>query len=173
VDRLVLEKDSSVLETGTGTGIALPGIARRIGKEGRLHGSDISEGMLKSAQKKMKAKGIRVELLLANASYLPYRSSMFDAILHIGGWNTFAEKRRAMDEMYRVAKPGGRIVICDEGLSPAKEESGMGRRILRHDIGGLYSMKPPKDLVPDNVQDVKVYHVWHDVYWVVEFRKGT
>ena len=171
VDRLDLKINSSVLETGTGTGIALPIIARQIGKEGQLHGSDISPRMLESAQRKMKAKRIQAELLLANASYLPYRASMFDAILHIGGWNTFAEKERAMAEMHRVAKPGAKIVICDEGLSPNKEKSWMGRRILRHDIGGLYAMKPPKELVPENTEDLKVYYVWHDIYWVVEFRK--
>jgi uncharacterized protein YbaR (Trm112 family) len=173
VDKLELRRNSSVLETGTGTGIALPGIAAQIGKEGKLHGSDISAGMLKSAQRKIRAKRIQAELLLANASYLPYRTSMFDAVLHIGGWNTFAEKKRAMEEMHRVAKPGAKIVICDEGLAPGKDKSWMGRRILRRDIGGLYAMKPPRELVPDNTDGLQVYYVWHDIYWVVEFRKGA
>jgi uncharacterized protein YbaR (Trm112 family)/SAM-dependent methyltransferase len=173
VDKLELRRNGSVLETGTGTGLVLPGIAGQIGKEGQLHGSDISAPMLKVAQRKMGAKRIKAELLLSNASYLPYRTSTFDAVLQTGGWNTFAEKKRAMEEMYRVAKPGAKIVICDEGMSPGKKKTWMGRRILRRDKEGLYAMKPPRELVPDNTEGLKAYYIWHDIYWVVEFRKGS
>ncbi len=171
INRLELEKNASVLETGAGTGSNLPIIADQIGKEGQLDGSDISSGILKVARRKMKAKGIRVELIQANASYLPYRMATFDAVLHVGGLNVFADKKRAIEEMHRVAKPGAKIVICDEGLAPGKEKTWLGRRILKRDKEGLFTMKPPTELLPDKIEDAKVYWIWHDTFWVIEFRE--
>jgi len=169
VNKLELKKGASVLETGTGTGIALLSIARQVGKQGQIYASDISAGMLKVAQKKMKAKKIRAELAQANASYLPYRAAVFDAVLHIGGFNTFANKKRAIEEMNRVARPGARVLICDEGMAPGKENSWRGRRLLKHDSNEQYSMKPPTALVLDSAESLKTYWVWNDFYWVVEF----
>jgi hypothetical protein len=68
-----------------------------------------------------------------------------------------------MEETYRVAKPGSKIVLCDEGLVPGRK-TWTGRRILKHDKRGLYSMQPPRELVPDNTKDVKVYWVWNGFY---------
>jgi ubiquinone/menaquinone biosynthesis C-methylase UbiE len=173
IDRLELEKNASVLETGTGTGSALPLIANQIGKEGRLDASDISSGILKVARRKMKAKGIPVELIQANASYLPYRTATFNAVLHIGGLNLFEDKKRAIEEMHRVAKPMSRIVICDEGLSPGKEKTWLGKLILKRDREGLFSTKPPQEFLPDRIEDLKIYWIWHDNFWVIEFRKSV
>ena len=63
INRLELKKNASVLETGAGTGSNLPIIANQIGKGGQLYASDISSGILKVARRKMKAKGIAVELM--------------------------------------------------------------------------------------------------------------
>lgn len=167
---LELKKNYSVLDTGTGTGISLSIIAKLVGEGGQLHGSDISRRMLEVAQKKMKTKGVRAELLLANASYLPYRTGVFDAVLHIGGLNTFADKKRAIKEMYRVAKPGSKIVCCDEGLRPGKEKTWFGRTALKKEPK-LYSSKPPLEFVPDKIEDLKVYWIWGGLSWVIEFRK--
>jgi len=171
INRLELKRNFSVLETGVGTGSNLPIIANQIGKEGQLDGSDISSGILKVARRRMKVKGIRVELIQANASYLPYRTAIFNAVLHIGGLNLFGDKQRAIEEMHRVAKPGAKIVICDEGLAPGKEKTWLGRLILNRDKQGHYTMKPPTEFVPDKIEDLRVYWVWHDIFWVIEFRK--
>lgn len=127
INKLELKKGDVVLETGVGTGSNLPIIYRKIGKEGQLDGMDISSGILEVAQRKMKAKGIRVELVQANASYLPYKTAKFDEVLHVGAINQFGDKKRAIKEMHRVAKPGAKVVICDEGLSPGKEETWHGK----------------------------------------------
>jgi ubiquinone/menaquinone biosynthesis C-methylase UbiE len=173
INKLELKKGASVLETGTGTGSNLPIIAKQIGKEGQLDGSDISSGMLKEARSKMKAKDIQAELLQANASYLPYGTATFDAVLQVGGLNTFGDKKRAIEEMFRVAKPKAKIVICDEGLTLQKQKTWMGRRILKHRRKDLYTSKPPMGFVPDKVEDLRVYWIWHDIFWVIEFRKKT
>jgi ubiquinone/menaquinone biosynthesis C-methylase UbiE len=173
INRLELKKNYSVLETGTGTGSNMPIIAEQIGKGGQLDGSDISLGMLEVARSKMKAKGIKAELLQANASYLPYKTATFDAVLQLGGLNTFGDKKRAIEEMYRVAKPGAKIVICDEGLTLRKQKTWMGRRILKRRRKELYTSTPPTELVPDGVKDLRIYWIWHDIFWIIEFRKES
>lgn len=170
VNRLELKKDSSVLETGAGTGINLPIIADQIGIQGQLHGMDISAGMLQAARQKMNAKGINIELVQGNASYLPYKTGKFDAVLHAGALNEFIDKKRAIHEMHRVAKPGGKIVIFDEGLAPDKRDTWHGRRILKL-AGDQFNHAPPEDLIPKNIEDLKVYWVWQKTHWIIEFRK--
>lgn len=66
-----------------------------------------------------------------------------------------------------------KIVICDEGLAPGKEKTWLGRLILKRDKHGLFTTKPPIEFVPDKTEDLRVYRVWHDVSWVIEFRKSV
>lgn len=170
IKRLELKKDYSVLDTGTGTGTSLPIIAKLIGAGGQIHGSDISSRMLHLARRKIRAKGVRAGLVLANASYLPYRTAIFDAVLHIGGLNTFADKKRAIEEMYRVAKPGAKILFCDEGLIPGKEKTWFGKTALKKEPK-LYCSKPPLEFIPDKTEELKVYWIWGGLTWVIECRK--
>lgn len=65
---------------------------------------DISKGTLAYAETKIKRKRWKnIELQRANASHLPYKDDIFDAVMHVGGINTFGEKKRALHEMIRVA----------------------------------------------------------------------
>lgn len=59
-------------------------------------------------------KGWPVELFLGNAEALPYRDNSFESVFHVGGINFFNDKRKAIEEMIRIAKPGARILIADE-----------------------------------------------------------
>lgn len=95
-----------------------------------------------------------VELQRANASYLPYKNGTFNGVLHVGGINTFGERRRALCEMVRVAKPNARIVIVDEGLAPGEEKSLVGKLLLN--MNALYACKPPTELLPENIKHLQV-----------------
>lgn len=170
VDRLQLNTNDSVLETGTGTGLALPSIAKQVGEGGSIHGSDISSGMLLEAKKKINSKKISAELVQANASHLPYRDCLFHGVLHIGGWNQFSDKKQAMQEMCRVARPGSKIVICDEGLAPGKGFNWISRHVFKRSAN-KYQAEPPVDIIPSEIQNSKKYWVWNDVYWVLELSK--
>lgn len=171
IDRLELKSNASVLETGVGSGGNLQIIAKRTGKNARLDGLDISSETLKVARRKMKSKGVQAELIQGNASYLPYKAKKFDAVLHLGALNEFSKKKRAIEEMLRVAKPGAKIVICDEGLAPGKEKTLWGRWIL-HFIP-LFASKPPVELVPNDIEDLEVYWTSQNTFWVIEFRKKS
>lgn len=170
VGPLELEPGELVLEVGAGTGSNLPLIAERIGRSGKLFAMDLSPGMLTVAREKMARKGIPAEFGLGNAGYLPYRDGLFDAVLHFGGINAFGEKERALAEIVRVTRPGGKIVIGDEGLAPGKEKTRFGRWLLKQNT--LYANKPPKDLLPDGITDVDLRWIWRGLFYVISFRRA-
>jgi ubiquinone/menaquinone biosynthesis C-methylase UbiE len=170
VGRLRLRRGDRVLEVGTGTGSNLIPIARRVGREGLISAMDLSPAMLRIAQEKLARRGIQADLVIANAAYLPYESETFDAVLHFGGINTFGDKKRAIEEMLRVAKPGAKIVIGDEGLAPSKERTRFGQRLLKENT--LFANKPPVDLLPkERVQGFQLEWIWHGTFYIMEFRR--
>ncbi len=172
VNPLELKRGDTVLEVGTGTGSNLVIIAKQIGKEGRLFAIDLSPGMLAVAREKLAKKGIEADFALGNAAYLPYKESVFDAVLHFGGINTFGEKEQAIEEMIRVAKPGAKIVIGDEGLAPGRESTWIGRWLLKDNP--LFANKPPIELLPQGqIEDFKLEWIWRGAFYMMEFRKPT
>lgn len=155
VKQLQVKRGAHVLDVSTGTGKNLPFILRQIGSNGKLVAMDISKGCLAYAKTKIEKRGWKnVELQRANASYLPYKTGIFDAVMHVGGVNTFGEKRRALHEMVRVAKQNAKIVIVDEGLAQEKQKTLLGKSLLR--TNALYACKPPTKLLPENVKNLKV-----------------
>ncbi|MEM2319572.1 MAG: methyltransferase domain-containing protein [Candidatus Bathyarchaeia archaeon] len=109
------------------------------------------------------------ELHRANASYLPYKSSIFDTVVHMGGINTFGEKKKAVDEMLRVAKTGAKIAIVDEGLKPGKEKTLFGKFMLK--TNPLYAHKPPIEILPPDIKDLEIRWIWGDIFYFMSFRK--
>ncbi|HXX87248.1 MAG TPA: class I SAM-dependent methyltransferase [Candidatus Acidoferrum sp.] len=179
VKRLRVARGARVLDVSTGTGRNLPFINRQVGPEGRLVAMDISNGMLAYAKMKMDKRGLKnVELQRANASLLPYKENSFDAVIHVGGVNTFGDRVKALDEMVRVAKPKARIVIVDEGLSPHDQKTLFGKFLIR--TNALYRCEPPTMLLPRNVRNIIVK--WKIVYstlvntswpfYILEFEKA-
>ena len=153
--QLSVKRGFWILDVSTGTGRNLPFLLRQVHSNGKVVAMDISKGVLTYAKKKMERKGWKnVELQRANASYLPYKTGTFDAIIHVGGINTFGEKRRALQEMVRVAKKNAKIVIVDEGLGPEKQKTFFGRFLVK--TNALYTCKPPIKLLPKNVKNLRV-----------------
>lgn len=170
VRELGLRRGSVVLDVATGTGRNLGFLARVVGKGGLIFGLDISWNALLVAKRRARSLG-NVVLMRCNASYLPFRDEVFDGVMHVGGINTFGEKSRALNEMVRVAKHGGRIVIVDEGLKPSKRNTLVGRFLLR--LNALYASLPPVKELPKGTTNLKV--VWKVVpffpYYVMVFQK--
>jgi demethylmenaquinone methyltransferase / 2-methoxy-6-polyprenyl-1,4-benzoquinol methylase len=98
-----------VLDVATGTGDLAVELARRVGPDGEVIGSDFSEGMLELARKK--APGIEFEQ--GNALDLPYDDDSFDAATVGFGARNFSDLPQGLREMTRVVRPGGRIVILE------------------------------------------------------------
>lgn len=170
IETLGINEGEFVLDVATGTGLNLPYIARKIGTTGKLMAMDISIGMLKMARKRLQKDRISAELHRANASYLPYKSNLFDTVVHVGGINTFGEKKRAVDEMLRVAKTDAKIAIVDEGLKPGKEKTLFGKFMLK--MNPLYAHKPPIEILPPDIKDLQIQWIWGDIFYFMSFRKS-
>jgi len=100
---------SRVLDVATGTGDLAVALARAVAPDGEVVACDFSEKMLERAR--AKAPELRFEW--ADALSLPYASDSFDAATVGFGVRNFSDLRRGIEEMVRVVRPGGRVVILE------------------------------------------------------------
>ena len=105
---------------------------------------------------------------------MPFRASSFDSVFHIGGINFFSDKRTAINEMIRVARPGTKIVIADESQHVGKLVAHL-LRLPRSVEGREIDVSAPVDLVPHAMEEIRVDGIWkaHGQYhgYCLEFRK--
>lgn len=119
-----------VLDVGVGTGLELPMFTNNV----RITGIDLSEPMLEIARKRVKAAGLSNvdDLRAMDAMALEYSDASFDAVVAPYVLTVVPDPHRTLDEMARVVKPGGEIVLvnhigAESGLM-ASLESWLGRR---------------------------------------------
>jgi short-subunit dehydrogenase/ubiquinone/menaquinone biosynthesis C-methylase UbiE/uncharacterized protein YbaR (Trm112 family) len=159
-----------VLEVSIGPGVNLPYL-REHPEVNEIYGLDLSNGQLARCRNYALQNNWPVALYQGNAESLPFQDQVFDSILHIGGINFFNDKKKAIAEMIRVAKPGAKIVICDETERGARGyELLPGFRCLFQQQREV--VKPPIDLVPPEMVEVKLDEtVWKGWFYCLEFRK--
>ena len=129
LDKLAATQGEVVLEIGFGTGHALVALAHSVGDSGRVYGIDISEGMLRVAQEKLKAAGLaeRVELRLADAARMPFEDFRFDGVFMSFTLELFdtPDIPVVLTEARRVLRSGGRLGVV------AMSKRGNGGLMLR------------------------------------------
>ena len=105
----------AVLEVGSGTGLVASAVARNAADGIIVHGVDITDGMVKTANENAERFGLdhKLSFSRAGAENLPFESNSFDAVYCSLCFHHF--KKRGMKEMIRVTKPGGKITILDLG----------------------------------------------------------
>jgi ubiquinone/menaquinone biosynthesis C-methylase UbiE len=159
-----------VLETSIGSGWN----TSTLQADAEYYGLDITRGMLKRCQQNNKRWGKNINLFQGNAEYLPFKDGTFDCVFQIGGINFFNDRKRAIDEMIRVAKPNAKIVIMDETEKTVKtyyRRTPVLGGILKRNQIGIDRMTAPVDLVPSSMQEVSQKMVFNDMMYVLSFRK--
>lgn len=125
LQKLDVKAGEKILETGFGTGSSLVSLAQHVGTTGKVYGVDLSTGMLRVAQRKLKENGIlsRVELQRADAAHLPYPDNFFDAVFMSFVLELFdtPELPLVLHECKRVLQSNGRIGLV--ALSKQKKLS--------------------------------------------------
>ncbi|MFW9995882.1 MAG: class I SAM-dependent methyltransferase [Candidatus Odinarchaeota archaeon] len=166
---LDVSEGSKVLEVSTGTGLNIEHVLKQIGEAGEVHALDLSVDMLSVAVSKYQGKK-NVFFYVGNGSNLPFEDGTFDALLHVGGINTFADIPGAMQEFSRVVRKGGKIVISDEGMQYNLLKTDYGKKAIR--FNGLYKEQPPLEHVPANARDLKISYAAGGIFYVLEFING-
>jgi ubiquinone/menaquinone biosynthesis C-methylase UbiE len=170
IDLMNLRTNSRVLETGCGTGKDSAIIASRLSSSAELHLLELSGGMISICKERMKEFEVPVEYYLGNAAYLPFPDKYFDSVFHFGGINTFSEKRTAIEEMTRVTKIGGTVVIGDESVPPWLKEDLFGKILIN--ANPLYKYEVPLELLPACSRNVSVRWILGNAFYVVSYQVG-
>jgi demethylmenaquinone methyltransferase/2-methoxy-6-polyprenyl-1,4-benzoquinol methylase len=117
LDLLLIEKGETILEIGCGTGKALLELCCLTGNEGKVHGLDLSRGMLQKSRDRLAKSGVAhgVCLLEGDGAYLPYQSGSFNVAFISFTLELFdtPEIPVVLEECQQVLVPGGWLgVVC-------------------------------------------------------------
>src|SRR5688572_26216385 len=108
---LSVHEGEKVLDVGCGTGGAVRALARQVGNSGVVVGVDYSATMINEALKRSAGLDLPVEYRKADAHSLPFDDNAFDACFSLRSFEILDDPRRALGEMVRVIRSGGRIFI--------------------------------------------------------------
>ncbi|MYL19424.1 demethylmenaquinone methyltransferase [Halobacillus litoralis] len=116
--RMNVQPGDTALDVCCGTGDWTMALAEAVGSNGKVTGLDFSENMLSVGIKKKLAGRVRqVEFLHGNAMALPFEDDQFDFVTIGFGLRNVPDYQQVLREMFRVVKPGGKVV-CLETSQP-------------------------------------------------------
>jgi len=106
---------NQVLDVAGGTGDLAAAFAERVGSRGRVTIADINAAMLDVGRGRMADRGLagNIEFVQANAETLPFPDNHFDCVTIAFGLRNVTHMDRALSSMYRVLKPGGRLLVLE------------------------------------------------------------
>jgi demethylmenaquinone methyltransferase/2-methoxy-6-polyprenyl-1,4-benzoquinol methylase len=105
----------SVLDLAAGTGDLTIRLAERVGEQGRVVMSDINASMLQRGRDRLVDNGFitNIDYVRADAESLPFPDNSFDCATMAFGLRNVTDKEAALASLYRVLKPGGRLLVLE------------------------------------------------------------
>ncbi len=113
IDRSGVREGSRVLDVAGGTGDLSLAFAKRAGKSGQVWLTDINNAMLTHGRDRLADKGVLLPVAQCDAEKLPFPDSYFDCVTVAFGLRNMTHKEAALAEMYRVLRPGGRLLVLE------------------------------------------------------------
>jgi len=104
---------SRVLDVASGSGDLARAFARRAGPTGQVWMTDINHAMLGVGRDRLLDEGLTAPMALCDAERLPFPDATFDCVSVAFGLRNMTHKDRALAEMARVARPGGRVLVLE------------------------------------------------------------
>jgi demethylmenaquinone methyltransferase / 2-methoxy-6-polyprenyl-1,4-benzoquinol methylase len=110
-----LRRGQSALDVAAGSGDLSIGLARRVGRTGRVVVTDINAKMLAAGRDRLLDAGHagNVDYVLADAESLPFADSSFHCVTIGFGLRNVTDKDKALASLLRVLKPGGRLLVLE------------------------------------------------------------
>lgn len=104
-----------ILDLAGGTGDLTARFSRIVGEQGEVVLADINDSMLKVGRDKLRDRGLvgNIRYVQGNAEALPFPDNYFDVITIGFGLRNVTDKQKALDSMFRVLKPGGRLLVLE------------------------------------------------------------
>ena len=113
IGRAGVRPGAKVLDIAGGTGDLARAMAKRAGPSGEVWLTDINEAMLSAGRDRMIDSGLLLPVALANAEHLPFPDRYFDVVTVAFGLRNMTHKDRALVEMQRVLRPGGKLLVLE------------------------------------------------------------
>ncbi|MCW8944838.1 MAG: bifunctional demethylmenaquinone methyltransferase/2-methoxy-6-polyprenyl-1,4-benzoquinol methylase UbiE, partial [Sedimenticola sp.] len=110
-----IRRGQQILDLASGTGDLAARFAGLVGPEGLVVMTDINAAMLNQGRIRMADEGLVGNLAYTqvNAEQIPFPDNSFDCITIAFGLRNVTDKQQALNEMYRVLKPGGRVLVLE------------------------------------------------------------
>lgn len=110
-----LKKGRRALDVAGGTGDLTIEMSKQVGADGEVVIADINPAMLEQGRRRLIDKGIagNVSFVEANAEDLPFEDNSFDCVTIAFGLRNVTHQDKALESMYRVLKPGGRLLVLE------------------------------------------------------------
>lgn len=104
-----------ILDLAGGTGDLTKILANKLGKDGKIILSDINGSMLAEGRNKLIDNNYitNIEYVQANAEALPFEDNSFDLVTMAFGLRNVTNKDKALESIYRVLKPGGKLFVLE------------------------------------------------------------
>lgn len=115
IDASGVRRGQRVLDLAGGTGDFTAKFSRMVGENGQVILADINDSMLKMGREKLRNHGVvgNVNYVQANAEELPFPDDYFNCIIISFGLRNVTDKDKALRSMFRVLKPGGRLLVLE------------------------------------------------------------
>ena len=115
VDMSGVRPGNKVLDLAGGTGDLTKKFSKIVGPSGKVVLADINSSMLEVGRERLTNQGYvgNIEYVQANAQYLPFEDNTFDVITIAFGLRNVTDKDEALRSMFRVLKPGGRLLVLE------------------------------------------------------------
>lgn len=113
-----IHEGEAILDIGCGTGVDSIIAARLVGPSGAVTGIDLVPEMLARASENARLAGVdNVTFQESSAEQLPFPDNSFDMVISNGVFNLVVDKVKALSEVFRVLKLGGRFLLADQVLA--------------------------------------------------------
>ena len=113
ISRAAVRPGMKVLDIAGGTGDLAREFARQVGDRGEVWLTDINDSMLRVGRDRLLDQGLVVPLAVCDAEKLPFPDNHFDRVSVAYGLRNMTHKDRALAEMTRVLKPGGKLLVLE------------------------------------------------------------